>query len=199
MKRLSIITIITILSQFVNMLSAQKMTSEEASDWMKSGKWSNGWNVKPDASINAVEFATQYQKNQELWDAMFKFLADNDLKKMEIGKYDIVPGRCWATVSEYVPKTKEEMKIESHKKFIDLQYVIEGTEEMGLAKNLTTRMEYNPDREVAFWYSDDVTYHKAGPESFFLFFPTDYHQPSVRVGDNTGKSKKIVMKIEYVE
>lgn len=198
MRHLSII-ILTFISNFALMVSAETITPESAAEWLKDGKWTNGWDVAPDASVNAVEFAIQYERNKDLWDAMFRFLADTDLKTIGVGKHDIVPGRCWAIISEYVPKTAEQMKIESHKKFIDLQYIIEGKEKMGLAKDVTPRIEYNPEREVAFWHSDNVAYHKAGPESFFLFFPSDYHQPSVRVGNETTPSKKVVIKIEYAE
>lgn len=199
MQRLIIILYVICLSISDNMISAQMTTPEVASDWIKSRKWDNGWSVSPDASVNEIEFANQYRRNPDLWDSMFAFLAGNDLENMKPGKYDIVPGRCWATISEYVPKTEDQVKIESHKKFIDLQYVVKGSEKMGLANNVTPRIEYIPEREVAFWYSDDVSYHHAGPGSFFLFFPSDYHQPSVRERDEPITNRKVVVKIEYAD
>lgn len=50
-------------------MSTEKiMTPEEAREWMETREWANGWNVNPDATIDAVEFATQYQRNKPLWD-----------------------------------------------------------------------------------------------------------------------------------
>ena len=69
-------------------LSAQtspEWTSGNAKKWMKSAVWSNGWTVSPHKSVNAVEFACQYHKNKDVWDAAFRFLAEHDLEALSIG------------------------------------------------------------------------------------------------------------------
>lgn len=170
-----------------------------ARKWVESGVWQNGFSVLPDMSVNVEEFYSQYSKNRELWEAMFKFLAETDLKNLPVGNHDIVKDRCWITVSEYLPRMSENVKVESHRKFIDLQYTLKGNEMMGLARNPEVLMEYNEKRDVAFWTSDDITYYKAGPETFFLFFPSDLHQPSVRDDGAEEMSRKVVVKIEYHE
>lgn len=178
--------------------SAQTLKPKVAQKWVKSKVWSNGWNIAADKSVNAVEFANQYAKNKELWDDMFRFLAENDLNTLPLGNHIISKDRCWATVSEYTPKSIEKGNIESHKKFIDLQYVLRGNEKMGIAKRAHVKKEYNPNRDVAFWTSDHITYFPATNTSFFLFFPGDIHQPSVQTDGDTLQSRKIVIKIEYV-
>lgn len=98
-------------------LSAQtspEWTSGNAKKWMKSAVWSNGWTVSPHKSVNAVEFACQYHKNKDVWDAAFRFLAEHDLEALSIGNHVIREGKCWATVSEYIPKEVEKGNIESH-------------------------------------------------------------------------------------
>ena len=98
-------------------LSAQtspEWTSGNAKKWMKSAVWSNGWTVSPHKSVNAVEFACQYHKNKDVWDAAFRFLAEHDLEALSIGNHVILEGKCWATVSEYIPKEVEKGNIESH-------------------------------------------------------------------------------------
>ncbi|MDE6066141.1 MAG: DUF386 domain-containing protein, partial [Duncaniella sp.] len=65
----------------------QKFTPEEAKAWVDSREWANGWNVNADASVNAVEFATQYAANKELWDKLFAFLRDTDLNALPAGKH----------------------------------------------------------------------------------------------------------------
>ena len=162
-------------------LSAQtspEWTSGNAKKWMKSAVWT----VSPHKSVNAVEFACQYHKNKDVWDAAFRFLAEHDLEALSIGNHVILEGKCWATVSEYIPKEVEKGNIESHLRFVDLQYVLWGNEKMGLASDIEVRQAYNSD---------------AG--SFFLFFPSDIHQPSVRGKGELVKSRKIVIKIEYVD
>ena len=114
-------------------LSAQtspEWTSGNAKKWMKSAVWSNGWTVSPHKSVNAVEFACQYHKNKDVWDAAFRFLAEHDLEALSIGNHVILEGKCWATVSEYIPKEVEKGNIESHLRFVDLQYVLWGNEKI---------------------------------------------------------------------
>ena len=52
---------------------------------------------------------------------------------------------------------------------------------------------------VAFYTSSRIKHYSADAGSFFLFFPSDIHQPSVRGKGELVKSRKIVIKIEYVD
>lgn len=157
------------------------------------------WPVPPHESVNVIEFKNQYHKNKDIWDAAFHFLANNDLEQLPVGNYVIIQGKCWATVSEYIPKEVEKGNIESHRRFIDLQYTLWGNEKMGLAQDVKVRMDYNAERDVAFYTSPNIKYYPAGKDNFFLFFPSDIHQPSVRGKGEVIESRKIVIKIEYIE
>lgn len=185
------------------MLSSAQITSAwtagDSKKWIKSNVWSNGWNVSPHKSVNATEFASQYHKNKTVWDAAFRFLASHNLDELTIGNHVILEGKCWATVSEYIPKEEDKGNIESHRRFIDLQYTLRGNEKMGLARDVKVRQEYNSQRDVAFYTSTKIKYYPADADSFFLFFPSDIHQPSVRGKGDAMKSRKIVIKIEYID
>lgn len=167
--------------------------------WMNSGAWNNGWRVAAHPSTNASEFRSQYEKNKELWDSMFSYLAKIDLDTLSQGRIDLVPGRCWIKMSEYTPRAAEDVNIEQHHNFIDLQYTIRGNEKMGVARDVTVKHEYNPKKDVAHFNSDSVDWYTAGPEAFYLFFPCDYHQPSVALNAEPGVSRKLVCKIEYID
>ncbi len=180
------------------MSTVNKKSATEAAKWVESREWANGWNVNADKSINAVEFATQYELNKELWDKMFKFLAETDLSKLEPGKIVIEEGRLWFNVLEYTPKSAEDTKIEAHKNYIDLQYTYEGNELMGVAGKVTPINEYDPVKDRTNYATDEeIIYSPAPADRFFLYFPCDMHQPSVRSVENPGVSHKIVGKIEY--
>lgn len=171
---------------------------QEALAWVKSRVWANGWNVEADESVDAVEFATQYEKNKELWDKLFSFLASTDFSKLEAGKIELVPGRLWVNVLEYTPKDSANTKIESHRKFIDLQYTFEGNELMGVASEVTPINDYDPVKDRTNYTTDkSIVYSKADPGRFFLYFPKDMHQPSVKAEGEAVPSRKIVGKIEY--
>lgn len=197
MKRTLVILFIMNICMVIAAQTTPEWTSGNANKWMKSNVWTNGWNISPHKSVNATEFADQYHKNKEVWDAAFRFLAGNDLEQLSVGEHIICEGRCWATVSEYTPKEEEKGNIESHRRFIDLQYTLRGNEKMGLAKEAEVRQEYNSKRDVAFYTSTKIKYYPAAANCFFLFFPSDIHQPSVRNKGELTDSRKIVIKIEY--
>lgn len=172
-----------------------KVTNEEAQKWLEGREWANGWNVTADATVDAVEFKEQYEANKELWDKLFGFLATTDLNSLAPGKVDLVPGRLWINVLEYEPKDAANTKIETHRNFIDLQYTYEGNELMGLAGIMT---DYDPVKDRNFYaLCNPIEYAKATPDVFFLYFPKEMHQPSVKAEGEAVKSRKIVGKIEY--
>ena len=141
----------------------------------------------------------------------FHFLANNilvhqyrlglvHLKTLEAGKIVLVPDRLWINVLEYTPKSAEDTKVESHQNMIDLQYTFEGNELMGLADKVVVTEEYNPVKDVTKYRADgEVSYVPAGPDRFFLYFPSDMHQPSVQAPGEVIPSRKIVGKIEYAK
>lgn len=180
------------------MSTTPEITREEAQKWVDSLVWANGWNVNADKSIDAVEFVTQYERNKPLWDKLFKYLAETDPMTLEPGKVVLEEGRLWINVLEYTPKSAAETKTESHEKFIDLQYTYEGNEVMGLAHKVTPVTEYDPVKDRTFYAIEgDVDYTPATPDRFFLYFPKDMHQPSVKGEGDAVTSHKLVAKIEY--
>jgi YhcH/YjgK/YiaL family protein len=175
-----------------------KWSSEKIDKWFEKGEWLNGWNVIPDRSINRKEFAISYYKNKDRWDKAFTFLKNNDLKALEIRKYEIDGDNLYAPVSEYLTKNEEDARFEAHHKYIDIQYIITGTEKMNVAplsslKEVT--VPYDATKDVGFMTVNNSESYIATPDNFFIFFPSDIHRPSVKVAENS-QVKKIVVKVK---
>jgi YhcH/YjgK/YiaL family protein len=171
---------------------------EQLNKWFDNGEWLNGWNVKPDSSMNRREFAVSYFKHKDRWDKAFTFLKSNDLSGLEIKKYDIDGDNVYAPVSEYMTKNEEDAKFEVHRKYIDIQYVISGVEQMSVAplsQKKETLAEYNEAKDIEFMTVNESSTYKATPDKFFIFFPSQIHRPSVKLDDNS-KVKKIVVKVK---
>jgi YhcH/YjgK/YiaL family protein len=173
-------------------------SSKKIDNWFEKGEWLNGWNVTPDASINRKEFAIAYFKNKERWDKAFAFLKNNDLSKIEVKRYDIEGENVFAPITEYLTKNEEDAKFEAHKKYIDIQYVISGVEQMSVAPMSMKKDEvtpYDATKDVEFMTVSQSSSYKATPERFFIFFPSDIHRPSVKVGENS-QVRKVVVKVK---
>lgn len=173
-----------------------KWTDDEVNSWYEKKEWLGGWNVAPDTSVNRRNFAIYYHKNQRHWDQAFHFLKSAYLKELPIGKQELEGEHLFVTVAEYYGKPKNEALYESHKKYIDIQYLIEGEELMGLTTldKVTVKEPYSEEKDIAFYDFDGGEYLKATPDKFFLFFPEDVHRPSITTGDSV-LVKKIVVKV----
>jgi YhcH/YjgK/YiaL family protein len=173
-----------------------KWTDDEINTWFEKKEWLGGWNVSPDASVNKRNFAIYYHKNPRHWQQAFQFLKSANLKELPLGKQELEGQHLFISVAQYYGKQKADAFYESHKKYIDIQYVIEGEELIGLTTldKATVKDPYSEEKDIAFYNSDDGNFMKATPEKFFLFFPEDVHRPSITTGDSI-QVKKIVVKI----
>jgi len=202
MKKIIVLIMVLIsltgLSGKISGQDPEKWSDKEIDIWFEKGEWLNGWNITPDVSINRKEFACSYFKNKERWDKAFTFLKSNDLLKLEIKRYEIDGDNVFAPVSEYLSKNEEDARFEAHKKYIDIQYVISGVEQMSVAPYSaldTITVPYDPAKEVEFMKVKESKHFKATAENFFIFFPSDIHRPGVKIGQNV-QVKKIVVKVK---
>lgn len=171
---------------------------EKLNTWFEKKEWTGGWNVEPDQSINRKEFAISYFRHKERWDKAFAFLKANDLPALELKRYEIDGANVYAPVSEYLTKKPEEARYEGHKKYIDIQYVINGNELIGLtpSSDITGMLqEYDDANDIYFCSVGNIENLPADPGRFFIFFPSDIHRPGLRDGDST-LVKKIVVKVK---
>lgn len=101
-----------------------------------------------------------------------------------------------ASVSEYEPQSAEGKLFEAHRKFIDIQFVVEGGENIGwtLLKGLQEeREEFSAGGDIAFYSGDCAAWVKLTRGMFVILFPEDAHMPCVKA-DGCDSVKKIVVK-----
>jgi biofilm protein TabA len=199
MKTLKNVTLLLLFSTAITVHAQTDSVSKAkaANQWVKNREWAKGLKIKPDPSINSVEFRKQYESDKALWDKAFAFLGDSKLSTMAPGKYPIDGDNAFAIISAGPPKKLEDVKWESHRKYIDLQYVIAGKVKLGMAPvaKATVTEPYSDSRDAAN-YNADGRYLIATPKEFFLFFPQDAHRPDIKV-DGADSLKKLVIKIKY--
>jgi YhcH/YjgK/YiaL family protein len=202
MKNLLIkIMVLTGFLSFIGCKSSDdpsKWSSKQIDKWFEKGDWLNGWQVKPDASINRSEFSVSYFKQKDRWDKAFIFLKENDLAKLELKRYDIDGNNLYAPVSEYLTKNEVDARYEAHKAFIDIQYVVSGRELIGIAPLSDTKdilEQYDTARDIMFMTVNEIKNVPATPDNFFIFFPGDVHRPGLKDGENS-PVRKIVVKVK---
>ncbi|MDT3402104.1 YhcH/YjgK/YiaL family protein [Mucilaginibacter terrae] len=166
-------------------------------EWFESRVYLNGFEIPPHESTDVAEFARQYVANKKQWDQAFAYLKNTDLTVLPIGRHALEGSDLYIAVSESDNKDIQDARWESHRKAIDIQYVIAGGERMGVTplSKTTVTVPYDEEKDVAFYEAEGPVY-LATPEKFFLFFPNDAHQPMIKADGFSG-SKKIVIKLFY--
>ena len=110
----------------------------------------------------------------------FEILTDKTLSQKEDGKYAVDGEKIYYTIQRYTTKPLNEGKLEAHRKYIDIQFLLEGRELLGYAplKGLTTAEVYNPQKDIAFFNTPkEITKVILEPGLFCILFPDDAHLP----------------------
>jgi YhcH/YjgK/YiaL family protein len=124
-----------------------------------------------------------------------KYLRETDFTAMKPGKYEIDGSNIYAIVQEYDTRPLKEGKWEAHKKYIDVQYVMDGAEQMGYAfiENLDVTEEYEPEKDCLF-LKGDGSMLMCNTGTFVIFGPDDAHMPCMAI-DKPMPVKKVVVKV----
>ncbi len=129
-----------------------------------------------------------------LFPAAFAFLRDTDLKALAPGRYPIQGEALFAIVEAANGRSRAEAKLECHRKYIDIQLVLDGLDEMGWKPLGDCRQpvaDYNAEKDIRFFLDTPASWIATPPGAFCLFFPEDAHAPLV----STGAIRKVILKI----
>lgn len=89
--------------------------------------------------------------------------------------------------------------IESHRKEVDIQILLKGTENIKLyhLSDLNVTEEYNPTTDCVFYSTTKSPYTELTliPEYMAVFFPSDPHYPQFHGREGKSQLKKIVIKV----
>jgi YhcH/YjgK/YiaL family protein len=198
MNKLSAIALSIVLSALISCShksTGGALSSTDVNEWFKKKEYLNGLKAQPHSSVNRAEFARQYKANKALWDAAFAYLKKTNLQTLAKGRYVITPDKLTVSVTEDSTKNFDKTMWESHKKWIDIQYIVRGEEKMGVAPVSEAKVTraYDATRDVAN-YQAEGKYYVSTTDRFFIFFPGDAHRPNITTGKNL-PDKKIVIKV----
>lgn len=124
----------------------------------------------------------------------FEWIKNHDLKNMPEGRYEIDKNN-YANLQSYI--TKDDAPYESHRDYIDIQYMVEGEENSGRTdySNCSVVEQYNKEKDIEFLSCDvNEEFFKIQEGEFFVFFPHDAHKPAIKT-DTNKKVKKVIVKV----
>ena len=145
--------------------------------------------------FDKIENSVLYENINPLLKKAFMYIKQTDFSKLAHGKYVIEEDNLFAIVQEYETKNDADAKLEAHKKYIDLQYIISGEELIGTIPliNQMPSKEYDIDNDYTLY--DTCSFVKITQTQFAVLFPEDLHKPGIKI-NVPSKVKKVVMKVK---
>ena len=144
--------------------------------------------------LDVLENAHRYLALHKGFAKAMEFLLRPDLKELPVGKYEIDGARVYATVSKDPGRKREDALLETHEKYIDIQLVLTGTDDMGWKPKSSCKQpsgEYDQKRDVQFFADEPEVWLSTESGSIAIFFPEDAHMPLI----SSGQLHKVVVKV----
>lgn len=115
-----------------------------------------------------------------LFEEVVKFLKNNDLAALPLGKHSIKGDDVFVNVMESKGKTVDEARVESHQKMIDIQVLLAGRERQGYVSGETlSQAEYDAAKDICFHTEKATSFVDLLPGQMAIYFPLEGHQPCI--------------------
>jgi YhcH/YjgK/YiaL family protein len=125
-------------------------------------------------------------------------LNEDPVRNATPGEYKVDGENLFYIVDEYETKPSEEGRLEIHRRYLDIQYIVSGEECIGVAplEGLTEETLYDGQKDLAFYkFEPSMSQLHLKQGMFAIFWPNEPHMPCRRIGSTSEKVKKIVVKV----
>lgn len=125
-----------------------------------------------------------------------KFLAETDFNEIDLGRYELDGDNIFYMVQSYDTDPSKTVS-EAHKKYIDIQFMVEGEEIIGVA-DISSEKELTEAKE-----ENDVWFYNCKTEpltlsagKYMVLYPNDLHCPGVATNGKALTCRKVVVKVK---
>ena len=143
--------------------------------------------------LDATAFWHRYTSLHPRFERAFRFLADNDLRSFAPGRRPIDGDHLYLSIDHVNGCGREGARLEAHRRYIDIQYTIEGDEEIGWMplESCAAAGPFDEAKDVGFFETRPTTWLSVPEGRFVIFFPHDAHAPLA----GRGALKKAIVKV----
>lgn len=144
--------------------------------------------------FSTLSQSDRYAVLHPLFPRVFEYTRNTDLLSLAPGRYHIDGEQLFVIIENAAGRTRAEAKLECHRKYIDIQLVLNGTDEMGwkaLADCHNPVSEHSMEKDIRFFHDAPASWIAVPPDHFCIFFPEDAHAPLV----SANSIRKAIFKI----
>lgn len=131
---------------------------------------------------DTIDNIQRYAAIHPLFSQVFEYIKNTNLLTLSNGKHAILSDDVFVLIQRGIGQTKAEAKLECHRKYIDIQLVLDGIDEMGwkpLADCQQAIDSFNITNDVQFFEDSPLNWLITPPNKFCIFFPEDAHSGMV--------------------
>lgn len=143
-----------------------------------------------------IDEAGRYDYSEKKFSVAFDFLKRKDLKTLPEGTIELGEG-VRASIQRYETIVHEEASFETHDKYFDIQYMIEGNEKVLVCdrNSLIDKTEYNEDSDTTLYLDPECSSEIClSTCSYLILSPEDAHKPRCMISCSA-PVRKVVIKI----
>lgn len=117
------------------------------------------------------------------------------LEEKKVGRYEFEGG--FFMIQEGDTRFVDDGEFEAHRKYLDIQYITGGCEEMAWADidDVKETVPFDEGKDIGFYGGDRSHHMLISPGMFYVVFPHDAHEPCIHTGDQPHHYNKIVIKL----
>ena len=144
--------------------------------------------------IDRLEEWQRYAGCHRLFPAAFDALRSGGLSTLAVGTHPIDGERLYLVIAESEGAGTGGAVLEAHRKYIDIQYVIEGTDMIGwrpLGDCARVTAQYDPAKDVVLFGERPLAWSPVAGSRFAVYFPADAHAPL----GGTGRLRRAILKV----
>ena len=144
-----------------------------------------------DSLKNKAQYAALHPRFQQVFD----FIDNNDVASLPCGRHEIDGDNIFVVVQELELRELKEARLELHRKYIDIQLLLDGPNEVfGWSEKkdcLTAETEFDEAKDIQLFTDTPQCFYTVGQGQFTILFPEDGHAPML----GEGSVKKCIFKI----
>ncbi len=132
-----------------------------------------------------ISQSERYAALHRLFPRVFEYIRNTDLMSLAPGRYPIAGDELFVIIENATGRTQSDAKLECHRKYIDIQLVLEGADQMGwkaLADCRNPVSDYSTEKDIGFFHDAPDSWVATPAGAFCIFFPEDAHAPLVGAG-----------------
>jgi YhcH/YjgK/YiaL family protein len=143
--------------------------------------------------LDHLDNAKRYAAVNPWFAKAFEFLRRKDLGALSPGRHEVDGDRLYVVVVKADGTGRQKAALEAHRKYIDIQFLVSGTDEMGWRPlgECAGSKGFDAAKDLEFFTDAPAAWCAVRPGDFAVFFPSDAHAP----GGGTGPVHKVVVKV----